>query len=72
MIVAGLGIPFVVGLFGMRALYLGFCDLARVLPITHRRRGDFLRRMVLCWAVVYTSVAPVALYRLAEAFARVV
>lgn len=67
-IVAGLAIPFVVGLFGMRALYKGFCDLAEVLPVTHRRRGDFLRRMVLCWAVVYTAVAPVALYRIGEAF----
>ncbi len=66
-IVAGLVIPFVVGLFGMRALYKGFCDLALVLPITHQRRGDFLRRMVLCWAVVYSAVAPVALYRIAEA-----
>ena len=65
-ILVGLGIPFVVGLFGMRALYKGFCDLAQVLPITHQRRGDFLRRMVLCWAVVYTAVAPVALYRIAE------
>jgi hypothetical protein len=65
-ILVGLAIPFVVGLFGMRALYKGFCDLAQVLPITHQRRGDFLRRMVLCWAVVYTAVAPVALYRIAE------
>ena len=66
----GLATPFIVGLYGMRALYKGFCELATVLPITHRRRGDFLRRMVLCWGAVYTAVAPVALYRLAEAFGR--
>lgn len=66
-ILAGTALPFVVGLFGVRALYKGFCDLARVLPVTHARRGDFLRRMVLCWACVYTAVAPVALYRLGEA-----
>ncbi len=66
-IVAGLVVPFVVALFGMHALYKGFCDLAQVLPLTHQRRGDFLRRMVVCWAVVYTSVAPVALYRIGEA-----
>jgi hypothetical protein len=65
-ILAGLAIPFVVGLFGMNALYKGFCDLARVLPVTHQRRGGFLQRMVLCWAVVYTAVAPVALYRIGE------
>ena len=69
-IAVGLAAPFVVGLYGMRALYKGFCELASVLPITHRRRGDFLRRMVLCWGAVYTAVAPVALYRLAEAFGR--
>jgi hypothetical protein len=66
-IVAGLVVPFVVALYGMHALYRGFCDLALVLPLTHQRRYGFLRRMVLCWAVVYTSVAPVALYRLIEA-----
>ncbi len=66
-IFAGIVIPFVVALYGMHALYKGFCDLAQVLPLTHQRRGGFLRRMVLCWAVVYTSVAPVALYRLIEA-----
>ena len=69
-ILAGVAIPFVVGLFGMRALYKGFCDLAQVLPITHQRRGDFLRRMVLCWGAVYTAVAPVALYRIAEALSK--
>ncbi len=66
-ILAGIVVPFVVALYGMHALYKGFCDLALVLPLTHQRRGGFLRRMVLCWAVVYTSVAPVALYRLIEA-----
>ena len=70
-ILAGLVVPFIVGLGGVRALYRGFCDLAAVLPITHRRRGDFLRRMILCWAGVYTAVAPVALYRLAEGLSKV-
>jgi hypothetical protein len=71
-IFAGLVIPFVVGLFGMHALYQGFCDLARVLPVTHQRRGGFLRRMVLCWAVVYTAVAPVALYRISESLSHLI
>lgn len=66
-IVIGLCLPFVVGLIGLRALYRAFCDLAKVLPITHARRGNFLARMVLCWGAIYTAVAPVALYRLAEA-----
>lgn len=64
---AGMCLPFAVGLLGIRAVYRGFCDLAEHLPITHKRRGNFLRRLVLCWGGVYTVVAPVALYRLGEA-----
>jgi hypothetical protein len=65
-VLGGLVLPFGVGLFGVHALYRGFCDLAEVLPLTHQRRGHFLRRMVLCWGALYSVVAPVALYRLAE------
>ena len=64
---AGLCLPFGVGLWGIRAVYRGFCDLAEHLPVTHKRRGHFLRRLVLCWGGVYSVVAPVALYRLGEA-----
>ncbi|XXF80357.1 hypothetical protein P2318_11560 [Myxococcaceae bacterium GXIMD 01537] len=64
---AGMGLPFVVGLSGIRAMYRGFGDLAQHLPITHRRRGAFLQRLVVCWAGVYACVAPVALFRLAQA-----
>jgi hypothetical protein len=67
----GMALPFVVGLAGVRAVYQGFCALAEHLPITHQRRGNFLRRMVLCWGAVYSAVAPVALYRLADALAQV-
>jgi hypothetical protein len=69
-VLVGLGLPFAVGLFGVYVLYQAFRDLARWLPITHVRRGNFLLRMVLCWAGIYTLVAPVALYRLAEALGR--
>lgn len=62
----GLFMPFVVGLAGLRAAYKGFITLAEVLPRTHERRGAFLRRMVLAWGAVYSSVAPVALWRLIE------
>jgi hypothetical protein len=68
-VLAGLVIPFVVGLYGMRALHRGFGELAAVLPLTHRRRGDFLRRMVVCWTAVYAAVTPVALVRLAQTLA---
>ena len=68
-VLAGLALPFMVGLFGIRALYRGFRDLSGTLPTTHTRRGKFLLRMVLCWGTVFSVVAPVALYRLIEFFA---
>jgi hypothetical protein len=71
-VLAGAGTPFVVGLYGQRVLYRGFGELASVLPITHRRRGDFLQRMIICWTAVYAAVAPVALVRLAQAFGRLI
>ncbi len=71
-VLAGVALPFVVGLYGQRALYRGFGELSLVLPITHRRRGDFLKRMIVCWTVVYAAVAPVALVRLAQALAQLV
>ncbi|MFZ5468743.1 MAG: hypothetical protein ACOZIN_04820 [Myxococcota bacterium] len=67
----GLFLPFGVGLFGVHALYRAFCDLAEHLPITHRRRGNFLRRMVLAWGAVYTVVAPVMLYRVSQGLSAV-
>jgi hypothetical protein len=70
-VACGLGLPFLVGLVGIRSLYRGFVELLEVLPITHRRRGDFLLRMVLCWGAVYSVVAPVSLWRLGEWLGRV-
>jgi hypothetical protein len=55
--------PFVVGLAGVRALYRGFKHMLGHVPITHQRRGAFLLRMLVAWSIVYTAVAPVALYR---------
>ncbi len=55
--------PFVVGLTGLVALYRGFRHLLTHLEITHVRRGAFLLRMLVAWSLVYTAVAPVALYR---------
>jgi hypothetical protein len=63
----GVLLPFFVGLWGVAAVYRGFCHLAEHLPLTHRRRGNFLRRLVLAWGAVYTAIAPVALWRLGQA-----
>lgn len=66
----GLMLPFAIGLFGIRAVYLSFQDLLEYVPISHRRRGNYLARMVLLWGAVYSAVAPVALWRLAEALSQ--
>jgi hypothetical protein len=67
----GFAAPFVVGLWGIGALRRSFAELVEVLPIAHRRRGNFLTRMVLAWGAVYSVVAPVAFWRLGEALGRI-
>ena len=70
-IAIGYFLPFAVGILGVRALYRAFEELSLQIPRTHARRGNFLLRMVLCWAGIYSVVAPVALWRLAEALGNV-
>src|SRR5437899_2756100 len=60
-IAIGYFLPFAVGILGVRALYRAFEELSLQIPRTHARRGNFLLRMVLCWAGIYSVVAPVAL-----------
>lgn len=62
----GIAIPYVVGLFGLRSVYKSFGRMLDVLPVTHTRRGDVLIRMLLLWGVLAMTVAPVAMYRIAE------
>jgi hypothetical protein len=65
----GIALPFVVGLWGLRSLWSSFRRLSASLPVAHQRRPWFLPRMVLAWGMVYSVVAPLALYRLIEALA---
>jgi len=62
----GMALPFVVGLFGVGAVERAFRSMLDVVPLTHLRRGSFVRRMVLAWGALFTAIAPVALYRLGE------
>jgi len=64
----GMLVPFVVGLFGVGAVDKAFRSMLDVLPLTHRRRGNFVRRMVLAWGALFTAIAPVALWRAGEWF----
>ena len=64
---AGLVLPFVAGLAGVRALYNGVMGMAETLPPERRcRRACFLRRLTISWAACYTAVSPVLIYRLWE------
>lgn len=67
---AGLALPFVAGLEGVRSIYRVVTGFADTLPPERRcRRECFLRRLTLSWAAVYTVVSPVMIYRLWETFA---
>lgn len=62
---AGLALPFLAGLWGVRSIYRGFLSLADTLPPERRcRRTCFLRRLTVAWAAVYTIVTPVMIWSL--------
>jgi hypothetical protein len=69
---AGLGLPFLTGLWGLWSIYLGILDVSSTLPDQWQcRRRCFLRRLVFSWAAVYAAVVPVMIFRLWESFAGV-
>lgn len=62
---AGLILPFLSGVWGLRLIYVGFLSLADTLPPERRyRRTYFLRRLTVAWAAVYTAVTPVMIWSL--------
>lgn len=62
---AGLALPFLVGLWGVHSIYIGFLGLADTLPPEQRcRRTCFLRRLTVAWATLYTIVTPVMIWSL--------
>jgi hypothetical protein len=65
-IAVGLAMPFLVGLTGVRALFRGFRHMLDYVDITHARRGRVLLRLIGLWSIVYSTIAPVALYRAIE------
>ncbi len=67
---AGLALPFVAGLWGVRAIYRGFLGLADTLPAERRcRRECWLRRLTAACSGCYTAVCPVMIYTLWRYFA---
>lgn len=65
----GLGLPFVAGLYGIRSVYRSFARLVdrdaeseSLRLVSHARRTGLLG-MVLGWGALFTTVAPIALWR---------
>jgi hypothetical protein len=62
---AGLCLPFLAGLWGLRALHRSFVGLTWSLPERCRTsRYCFLRRLIAAWGVCYTAVTPVMIFTL--------
>jgi len=67
MIYVGLALPFIAGLYGIRAIYRGFMQLADTLPPERRyKRSCFLRRLTVACSACYTAVTPVMIYKVWE------
>jgi hypothetical protein len=67
---AGLALPFVAGLWGVRSIYVGFLGLSDTLPTRRRcRRECWLRRLTAACSACYTAVCPVMIYTLWGYFA---
>lgn len=59
MLLLGLCLPFIAGLWGTRSLFVGFADLCHTMPAEFQsRRACFLRRLILSWCACYMAVAP--------------
>lgn len=67
---AGLALPFVAGLWGVRSIYVGFLGLSDTLPTRRRcQRECWLRRLTAACSACYTAVCPVMIYTLWGYFA---
>lgn len=64
-VAVGLALPIVIGLGGIRQIYLGFVDLAERQNLPKDRRPLMLG-MILGATAIYGLIAPVALYRLCD------
>ena len=71
MLVLGLVLPFIAGIWGTVSLYQGFSQMCDTLPpACAAQRECFLRRLVLSWSGIYSAVMPVMIYSLWEVFSR--
>jgi hypothetical protein len=67
----GFNLPFIAGLAGTRALYLGFLSLADTMTCRDApQRVCFLRRLLLAWCGCFTAVTPLMIFTMWEWLAR--
>lgn len=63
-------LPFVAGLWGVRAIYIGFLGLSDTLPPERRcQRECWLRRLTAACSACYTAICPLMIYTLWNYFA---
>ena len=66
----GVGLPFLVGLWGVRAIYRGFVGLSDTMPVERRcGRRWWLEWLTLACSICYTAVCPVMIFTLWRHFA---
>ncbi len=71
-LVLGLILPFLAGLWGTASFYSGFSQLCTTMPPAFAaRRECFVRRLVLSWSGVYSVVMPVMIYTLWQVSTRI-
>jgi hypothetical protein len=58
-LILGMCLPFIAGLWGTRSLFVGFSNLCHTMPPEFQnQRACFLRRLILSWCACYMAVAP--------------
>ena len=58
-LILGMCLPFIAGLWGTRSLFVGFANLCHTMPVEFQnQRACFLRRLILSWCACYMAVAP--------------
>jgi hypothetical protein len=59
----GMWLPFIAGLWGTQSLFIGFTELCGTMPIEFQaQRACFLRRLILSWCACYMAVAPLMIH----------
>lgn len=62
-LILGMWLPFIAGLWGTQSLFIGFTELCGTMPPEFQaQRACFLRRLILSWCACYMAVAPLMIH----------